>query len=178
MYLKIFANVIAIIFFAALQIGFVSSLPLWLKEINLFPAVLVLLLGFSSPRTAYLWAFGLGFLADVYLFAPFGIHAASLLLATAGANFLLKNFLTNRSVYAFLLLGASASIGYELCLYLFYNSINLIFSRGLAAPGSQTVIYKLYAVGAELALLAACLYALNHFGAGFKPVFLRKSKIR
>ncbi|HAM88353.1 MAG: hypothetical protein US83_C0005G0032 [Candidatus Falkowbacteria bacterium GW2011_GWC2_38_22] len=178
MYLKIIANLIAIVILGIVQIAFVSGLPVWFREINLMIIALILLLGFSGSRIAYWWGFGLGVMLDIYLFVPFGVNIASLLITVVFSNFLLANFLTNRSLYSFLVLISFAIISYEVFSFLIINTYDYIFFRSFAsAIDGHALLYKFYGLGINLVLVGITLYALNHFGANFKPVFLRKRKL-
>lgn len=178
MYLKILINIILLIFLGIIQIAFISGLPLLSREINLILIIIILLLGFKGPRMSYWWAFGFGFLLDNYLFVPFGANIFSLLITTIASNFLLTNFLTNRSLYSFLFLTSFAIICNEFFLYIIINFSNyLVYHSYSYNIDSQALIFKFYGLGINILIMGFVLYGLNHFGANFKPVFLRKRKL-
>ena len=178
MYLKILIQVIFFSLIALAQIGFVGALPVWLSEFNLVLLILVFLLGFNKIKTVLFGGVGMGIIYDLYAFAPFGAYIISLTITIFLAYFLLENFLTNRSLYSFLVLTSFTVICFEIFSFIIINISSLIFNQEFLFVFSKTFfLYKIYGLFLNLFLMAIFLYLFNFFSPKFKPVFLKKKKI-
>lgn len=104
-------------FIAILQLTFISSLPPAYFAINLpLSALLFSLLIFNRSSTLVL-AVLMGFWLDIFSFNFFGLHILILVSVVFLLDFLLNNWLTNRSLYSFLMLSIIGAIAYDFLLY-------------------------------------------------------------
>ena len=178
MYLKILSQIIFFSLIALIQIGFVGALPVWFSEFNLVLLVLVFFLGFNRLETVLFWGIGMGIIYDLYAFAPFGVYTISLVITIFGAYFLLANFLTNRSLYSFLVLTSFIIFSFEFFSFVIISISSLIFNREfLFVFNKSFFLYKMYGLFLNLFLMSIFLYLFNFFSSKFKPVFLKKKKI-
>lgn len=178
MYLKILSQIILFSLIALFQIGFVKALPIWFSEVNLILLVLVFFLGFDRLKTVLFWGAGMGIIYDLYAFVFFGVHTMSLLITIFLAYFLMVNFLTNRSLYSFLVLTSFTIFCFEFFSFIIINISSLIFNQEfLFVFNKAFFLYKMYGLFLNLFLMSIFLYLFNFFSPKFKPVFLRKKKI-
>ncbi len=177
MYLKILGQIIFFSLIALFQIGFVGALSVWFSEINLILLVLVFFLGFNKLKTVLFWGAGMGLIYDLYTFVPFGAYIISLLITIFLAYFLMVNFLTNRSIYSFLILTSFAVFCFEFFSFIIINISGLIFNQEfLFVFNKAFFLYKIYGLFLNLFLMAIFLYLFNFFSPKFKPVFLVRRK--
>lgn len=156
---------------AIVQFSFIFSLPSVFSQINLVVIVLVFTLFFWGWRTGLYATVVLGFWLDLYSFNFFGFYLLLLWLTVIFVNWILKTWLTNRSLYSFLLLILMATLAFGLASgFLFY------FSR---VPGGGFFLWsgvfwsKLFyqAIWSELAgLLVFSL--VGALARRFQPFFL------
>lgn len=94
-------------FFVLLQFSLISALPDPFRQFNLILIVLIFILFFLDFRLSLFSALIAGFLLDVISFNFFGFYLLILLFTLLLAQWILKNWLTNRSLYtlAALMLG-------------------------------------------------------------------------
>jgi len=108
---------------AIVQSAFIFALPSAFSQINLAVIVLIFTLFFFGFRSALYAALVLGFWLDLYSFYFFGLHLIIFSLTVILVNWILNAWLTNRSLYSFLLLILMATVVYDLTLALsFYFS--------------------------------------------------------
>ncbi len=86
-------------FFVLLQFSLISALPDPFRQFNLILIVLIFILFFLDFRLSLFSALISGFLLDVISFNFFGFYLLILLLTLLLAQWILKNWLTNRSFY-------------------------------------------------------------------------------
>ncbi len=173
MAIKIIVNIILIVILAIIQISFISGLPGIAGDVNLVLVALIFILGFSNFGLASLWAAATGFLLEIFSFLPFGAYLFSLSATIIIANFLLKYFFTNRSVYSFLALSGFASAVYGLAVYFFISVFSLVNpSAEIADENFLFSIPKQICLNVPLAFVV--YYIIYFFGRSFKPVFLVK----
>jgi cell shape-determining protein MreD len=104
---------------AIFQTSFVWSLPGVYSAINL-PLILILFSFLISQRnTIFLLTLILGFWLDILSFNFFGLHIIVLLSTVFVSDLIIKNWLTNRSLYSFLMLSLIGTIFYNIILNLF-----------------------------------------------------------
>src|SRR3989339_177126 len=151
MYIKFILNILIIFFLFVIQVGFISGLPEFFKELNLFLVSFIFILGL------------------------FGFYSIVVFITIVLSNFLLSNFLTNRSLYSFLALTAFAQIIFMILLHLFLFLIYFIkkedwiifFDADFWLKQGSGLLVNL--------LTALCFfYIFNFFSKRFKPVFLSK----
>jgi len=171
---KIISNSLLIVVLAAAQIALVSGLPAWLANLNLLLVVLLFVLSFGGLELALGWAVGAGALLEIFYFLPFGAYLISFSLAVMAANFLMNYFFTNRSLYSFLALTASATVIYRLAVY----AVVFIFDKsgGALLSGGNFWLSLFKQLGLNLALTLIIFYLIHFLSRSFKPVFLVKNK--
>ena len=158
---------------AIVQFSFILALPSVFNQINLAVIALVFTLFFFSFQTALYAATILGFWLDLYSFNFFGLYLLLFWLTVILVNWILKVWLTNRSLYSFLLLMLIATLASGLASgFLFYFSDT---SSGGGFLGSGAFWSKLLyqVVWSE----AAGLLMFSLIGATarrFQPFFLEK----
>lgn len=113
---------------AIVQATFISSLPPVYFAINLILTSLLLSLIFFKKETTLAIAILMGLWLDILGFNFFGLNILVLLTTTFIMDFLLNNWLTNRSLYSFLVLSVLGVIVSNLLLY----SILAIWQSGQA----------------------------------------------
>ncbi|OGF26028.1 hypothetical protein A2331_02245 [Candidatus Falkowbacteria bacterium RIFOXYB2_FULL_34_18] len=175
MYIKFILNILIIFFLFVIQVGFISGLPEFFKELNLFLVSFIFILGLFGFEKALVLSLGIGIFFDFYSFYPFGVYSIVVFITIVLSNFLLSNFLTNRSLYSFLALTAFAQIIFMILLHLFLFLIYFIkkedwiifFDADFWLKQGSGLLVNL--------LTALCFfYIFNFFSKRFKPVFLSK----
>jgi hypothetical protein len=117
---QIFFFIIILSGVAIIQSSFVFNLPAAFSQINLIVIVLVFTLFFFGFRPALYAAVVLGFWLDLFSFYFFGLHILLFLATVIFANWVLSAWLTNRSLYSFLLLIFIATAVYDFALALLF----------------------------------------------------------
>jgi rod shape-determining protein MreD len=159
---------------AVFQIGFVNGLPAFFCAVNLLAVVLVFLVGLSGLRVALGWAVGMGFVLDIYSYLFFGAHILALTAITYLVHFLMANFLTNRSLYVFLVLTVVALAINGLVLFVIGYAESLIgFSPTDWELGGDFWQHQLNSLIVNSVVVVILFYILNLISNTFKPVFLR-----
>jgi rod shape-determining protein MreD len=102
---------------AILQVTFISSLPPIYFSLNLVLISLLFSLISFKKETTFTLAVLMGFWLDILNFNFFGLHIFVLLLTIFIIDFLLHNWLTNRSLYSFLVLSVISVLIYNILLY-------------------------------------------------------------
>lgn len=171
---KILINLLLIVLLALVQISFISSLPKVASGLNLILIILIFLLIITNFKLALIWAVSLGYLLDLFSFYPFGIYLVSLSLTIVIAHFLLANFFTNRSLYSFLALVASATISYEILINGIIYIINLISNHQLTNLGYHLWQIKCWELGSNLLVTIFLFYLISFISHRLRPVFLAK----
>lgn len=177
MYLKVLLNLFLISILAIFQIAFVEALPSPFNGLNLIIVIILFVLGIFGLDYALWWALGTGLLMDVFSFSFFGSHIISLFFAVFIVDFLLKNFLTDRSLYVFLISVVIISLSYELffnfSLFLFNfftNSNTNIFS---ATNFFRAEVSQLFL---NIISVFVIFYIFSFVSDKLSPVFLAKNK--
>jgi len=128
---QILILVVAISFLALLQFSFVSSLPNPFRQINLLLIILVFILFFLDFRVASISALVAGFWLDVMSFNFFGFYIIIFFICLLLAEWILKNWLTNRSFYSLLVIMVSTTFFYNILaaavLYIFSTDYTVFF---------------------------------------------------
>ncbi|MEK7202904.1 MAG: hypothetical protein AAB653_01145 [Patescibacteria group bacterium] len=171
---KIIYNAILIIFLVIFQIAFVNSLPAKFNNLNLILVVLIFILSLVNINYALAWAIGLGWLMDIFLFAPFGLHLISLFLTIIFSNLLLTNFFTNRSFYSTLALVGLSTIIYEFFLNSFNYLIDLFNKGNLLIITWNFWLDKSSQMVLNLLVVIVFFYFINFISKKFSPNFLLK----
>lgn len=169
-YLKIFAYLVSIIVIALVQISFISALPGWLDGFNVILLLLLFMIGLQNFEIALWWAFGLGLVLDFFSFSFFGAYTLSLLIVVVLIQFLLKNFITNRSLYSFLTACFFALFFYELFIWLFTSAPALFFADSVRTAVSTWLEGEIKVLAINLIAVPPIYFLVKKFSKKLKPV--------
>lgn len=132
---QIFILFFLLSFLAIIQFSLISALPEFFSQFNLILIFLMLVLFFLDFRVAIISTLIAGFWLGVLSFNFFGFYFITFFCTIGLAQWVLKNWLTNRSLYALFALMVGATIFYNFLaafiLYLFgadYNNFFLVQS--------------------------------------------------
>jgi len=174
-YKSIILSIFSAAILAICQFSFISSLPLYLANLNFVVVVLIFVLVLNGLEKCLWWTAVAAFLFEVYAFSPFGAYFISYFAALVAADFLLNNFFTDRSLYSF-----SALVFFATIFYNFIFSI-IIYLFGIFTGGAGILFFKVYfwkILGIELALNlfagAILFYVSSLINRKLRPVFLKK----
>lgn len=159
-----------------LQNSFISALPKPFSEFNLILNSLIFVLFFLDYRISLLAVFIAGLFLDLSSFNFFGFHLLILFLTLLSMQGILKNWLTNRSLYTLITLVLSATFIYNflgaVILYLSYSSGSRFF---LWQSSFWTSIFQQIIGGLLFTLI---LFNLSVFVfKRIKPFFLRNKSL-
>ncbi|MDD3285377.1 MAG: hypothetical protein PHG95_01975 [Patescibacteria group bacterium] len=162
-------------FLAIIQFSLVSAWSSPWNNVNLVIAAIISAFLIFNRDQVWFLALASGWFLDVLGFHPFGVALLSLLSSAAVVYLVLENWLTNRSLYAFLLLTLIAVVVEALS----YNFLLLIFGWSESAGKlfllsdyfwkdlAATILISLVLVGLFFNLLALA-------GRRLKPFFLKR----
>ncbi len=166
------------VFFSSVAIfhsAFISALPPLFSAINLSLILLFFVLLFIDLKTALITSVLLGFWLDILSFSFFGLNSIVLFATVAAVNFLLINWLTNRSLYSFLALSVIGTVIYNFLFYLL-----LFFWQGVASNS----VFFLFSASFWISLLRQMMWSAafmmvffnlaNSLSKSLKPFFLEK----
>lgn len=176
MYLKIFLNFILIVFLVGLQGAFIPALPSYFSNVNILLIFLVFTLIINGIDKALFYAFFAGIIMDIFSFMPFGTYSFSFIFSILAANFLQINFFTNRSLYSFLALTASATILSFLFSVIFNLIISLFLTENYISLNNEFYLSAVYQLFINTLLMIFVYYLTNYLSKSFRPVFLTRSK--
>ena len=114
---KVWQTIILILIMTGLalvQNSFIGALASPFRQFNLLLSSLIFILFFLDFRLALLSVFIAGFFLDLISFNFFGFYLLIFFLTIIAAQWVLKNWLTNRSFYTLLALMILAAIFYNL----------------------------------------------------------------
>lgn len=111
---QVLVLVAVISFFVLLQFSLISALPNPFRQFNLVLVVLIFILFFLDFRLSLISALIAGFWLDVISFNFFGFYLLILFATLLLAQWILKNWLTNRSFYTLISLMLSLTFFYNL----------------------------------------------------------------
>ncbi|MFA5131353.1 MAG: hypothetical protein WC467_02905 [Patescibacteria group bacterium] len=118
-------------FLVLVQFSFVSALPAPFRQFNLILTVLIFTLFFMDFRSALVAALLAGFWLDVLSFYSFGFYLLIIFASLLLAQWILKNWLTNRSLYALSALLIVITVFYNflaaIVLYIFSSDYTAFF---------------------------------------------------
>lgn len=170
---QIFALFFLLSFLTIFQLSLISALPDGFRQLNLILIILLLILFFLDFYVSLISVLMAGFWFDILSFNFFGFYLIIFFCTICLAQWILKNWLTNRSLYALLALMVSMTLFYNflaaIILYLFgadYNNIFLVqasFWKTLAYQSAWSILS-----GLILFNLAALV------SKRIKPFFLQK----
>jgi hypothetical protein len=172
-YLEWFAYFVIFSLVAIIQATFIPSLPPLYVAINLPLSALLLALLFFDRYTMFVVAAIMGFWLDILGFHIFGLNIVLLSAVAWGADFCLRNWLTNRSLYSFLILSVAGVLAYNLLfqtVIAFWSgsASGLFLGRGYFW---QQLFYQMvWSAGFMLLFFNLA----NSLSKHFKPFFLEK----
>jgi hypothetical protein len=176
MYFRLFFKLIFIIALVVFQVGFVSGLPGWARELNLIIIFLIFSLEFGGNKKIVWWFLLIGFVFNLYLPVSVGLFILLWPLVSVFASLLSTNFFTNRSLYSFLGLAFFTTVFY-------YLSFNIFFFLAGFFSGSKAGLFFLSknfwvhlgaGVIVNLVAVAIIFYLANLISDRLKPVFIIK----
>lgn len=176
MYLKIFLNLLLVLFIVTFQVSFISALPGSFSNINILLIFLVYILIISDLNIALIYALACGLVMDILSFYYFGVYSISFVVTLIVVNFLLVNFFTNRSLYAFLALIISASILNFLFLVSMNNGIIFIFGGDYISANQEFFLSVAKQIVFNVSFMFVIFYLTNFLNNSFRPVFLVNKK--
>lgn len=175
MWLKIFLNALAMVIVFSIQKSLIPYLPLGLGYLNLVIIVLISILSVFGARFAFVWFFFLAWLLDIFQFNLSGINFIAMFSVFWLCYFLLHNFITDRSLYSFLILTAVGTLLYDLILaisLLTNNSFQEIFR----VYGKDLWLTEAKRLAANLILMIFIYNFFHRLTKRIEPVFLREIK--
>lgn len=122
--IRSFFFLISLSLLAIFQISAISLWPGFWGELNLVLIVIVSLLFFYNIKTSLFAVVILGFCLDLFSFSFFGLESLSLLLSLFILHRVSTSWLTNKSIYSFLLMNVIFCFSYLLLsssLFYFFN---------------------------------------------------------
>jgi len=161
---KLVLGILAFVSLFALQLSFIKALPNG-SYFYLSLVVLVFIVVLFGLEKALFWFLLNGFLLDLFAFKYFGFYTLLFVIILGVVYFLLSSVLTNRSLYAFLLLVATAVILYDVANY-------LVFSLSWHGFFSQ----ELKRLLANFAITIIIFYSISLLSYRLRPVFLVRGK--
>jgi len=156
-----------------LQVSLIFAWPSFFNQINLVLIVLIFTLFFFDFYSALQAIIVSGFWLDLYSFNFFGFYLIIFFLTILLADWILRSWLTNRSLYSFLLLIILSTLSYNLIIntFWYFYSGNLVGFFLWQVDFWRAVLWQI-AWGALAALL---MFNLVGFVARrFQPFFLKK----
>lgn len=172
--LKILIFFLALSFLAVFQISAISLWPGFWGELNLVLIVIISLLFFYDIKISLVATLILGFCLDIFSFNFFGLESISLLLSLFLVYRLSITWLTNKSIYSFLIMNIIFSFSYiffsSFFIYFFYYEsssfflFRKIFWQSLFFKSSWSLI---------IALLS--FFPLAKVSKNLRPMFLEKN---
>lgn len=168
---QIFFMVLLFSSVAIVQFSFIFSLPSIFSQINLVLIVLISCLFFFTFKTALFAAVVFGFWLDLYSFNFFGLYLLLFIMIVLLADWTLKAWLTNRSLYSFLLLILVATLGYGLISGLLFYFSGASFGAFFLWNGSfwSNLFYQAFSSAVAGLLIFSLAGALTR---RFQPFFL------
>lgn len=168
---------IIIIIVWLLQVSFISALPSPLNHLNLVLVSILILLLFDDLSLLHFWATTAVFLLALNSRLPLAILLPAWWLVILASYAVLNQFLTNRSLYSFLILVLGGTFFLELFI-LVGSHLYKIFT-GLAIHPSLDKAYGIDLLSSMLlnaVAMLASFYIFSAINAKLKPFLLLKRK--
>lgn len=172
-FLKITGSGLLIVFFSALQTGFLPALPWPFNYLNLILLVGVFMTFALGYGQALIFAVPASLMLDFFSYLPFGTMALLAFTTIFLVNVMLNNFFTNRSFYSLIFLGFLGNAIYIFCLFLlnliffildFTNSFDKFFTK-------TNLLGMLWQVVFTVVLLACLFFIFNFLSKKLKSAF-------
>ncbi|HOZ56244.1 MAG: hypothetical protein BWY51_00094 [Parcubacteria group bacterium ADurb.Bin316] len=174
-FLQIFFYFLFFATLVAVHLAVIKALPYPFNKINFLIIFIIFILFVFGKRLAMFASLIIGLILDFYYFPSLGINTVSLLLTLLLTNFLLVNFLTDKSLYSFLALTSTAYFSFIASLHIFYYVVSL--GGGLEANFVFNRYFfnsKIYGWLFSLIIATIIFYIFNYINKRYKPFFLIK----
>lgn len=173
---RIFFLILVCLFLAVLQEYLISSLPASFRYLNLGLLVSIFSLFLFGLKPALRFVLIFGFLLDSLSFYFFGLQTLALFLAVLAAYLVLKDWLTNKSLYAFWAATLLATVVYNFLLALLvYSSLGFPSGAGVLAADFWRAL--LYQSAWNLRIGSIFFYLSLALFKKLKPFFLENRKM-
>lgn len=173
---KIIFLVLICLFLVVIQAYFISALPGSFRHLNLGLLVAIFSLFLFGFKSALRFVLIFGFLLDTLSFYFFGFNTLALFSSVLVAYFVLKDWLTNKSLYSFGAATLLATVVYNfLAALLVYASLG--FPRGAAVLGVDFWNVLLYQSAWNLGIGSVFFYLSVALFKKLKPFFLENRKM-
>lgn len=123
-FLRLLIFIIIISLLALWQISAIYIWPGFLSEFNLIPLIIISLLFFYNVRGALLASLVFGLWFDLFSFSFFGLESLSLIISLFLIYEVSRSWLTNRSIYSYLITNLLFILAYS-----FISSLLFYFSH-------------------------------------------------
>lgn len=169
MIIKYLLQLIALILIQIIHLSLLPTLP-FLHYLNL-PLVVLVLMAFTANRTTCLiWFLALGFLMDTWSFHFFGMYIFIYTFIMVIVVLALDNFITNKSLYAYLFLLLIAILLFDLFWLIVLNWPLIIdFSE-------QQLLAELKKLGVNLLVATLFYHLINWLSHSLQSVIIIKNK--
>lgn len=164
---KLFYYLLLASLLAIFQASFVSVLPWHLWRLDSLILALVFTLGLFGHRPALYLAIAVGFFTDFYSFLPFGANLLFWPLIIQVAYLLQSEWLTDKSLYSFVLLTAFVF----LTRFLYHRSLDWFVSGGSFSLGW---VEPLSGLLVNISATALVFYLVQPMAANLQPFLLSK----
>lgn len=172
--IKIIIFILAVSLISLFQISVPGLWLNWLSAFNLIPVILVSILLFYDSKLAIITALIFGLYLDLFSFTFFGLESISLLISLFLVERISFAWLTNRSLYSFVLI--------NIIFVFLYSFLSFLLSYFSSASYAQFFIFQGYfwmTILARIfwsAILALILFIpVVSWTKGLRPVFLEKN---
>jgi len=172
MWYKILISTIFWALIANIQITLLGGFGDYLASLNLLLVLLVALLFFIDFKWIVYFTILAGAILDIYSSLPFGIFMVSFFIAMAVSDFLLLNFLTNKSFYSLVSVGLSAVIVFNM-VFLISTVLVYLFGFSDFFIDRNYWLGLVYQVVNMVLFLSIWFFIVNLFSRQFKPNFIR-----
>ncbi|MFA6593739.1 MAG: hypothetical protein WCT16_00615 [Candidatus Buchananbacteria bacterium] len=178
-YLKLKNNwrplIVVIILIGAVIINLLLSggVIKYLAFINFIFAALVVMVNLRSIGESFIFAVVSGIILDIYSGLPFGLTAASLLLAAAAMEILIANIFSNRSFYSLVGLGAIGLVIYRLIFALLTQGL-FFFGFTDATIGWNFWLQTAQELILTSVLLIVVFFIIDRWSNSFRPNYLSR----
>lgn len=171
---KIIIFVLALIFLAIFQISAIFLWPGFWGELNLILIVIVSILFFYDIKASLLATLIFGFCLDLFSFNFFGMESLSLLISLFLVYRLSITWLTNKSIYSFLIMNVIFSFSYLLfssffIYFFYYESVSFFLFKKIFW---QSLLYK---TTWSLIIIIISFFPLAKVSKNLRPMFLEKN---
>lgn len=107
---KYITNAILIFLAVLFQLNFINFLPPTLKFINPLLIIIIIIMITQDLKQSLIWCLVVGFFIDLYSFLNFGTYIFTYILTIIITYYLFQKFITNKTLYTFLVLTFFSSL--------------------------------------------------------------------